>query len=78
MNTRSLALEFRDAKQKSHTLKLSNVKSDLDAQALREMMSQIAAFNIFETKDGDLLYVTPISAKYVDTTSDVLFDDDAK
>lgn len=78
MKTRALSLEFKDAKAKSHTIKLTNVHTDLSQEEIRGAMDQIAGLNIFESNDGELLYVTPVSAKYVDTEAAVLFDDDAK
>lgn len=75
--TKSLVLEFLDGTRKTkHNLKITNVQSDLGADEIREAMNQIASFNLFEDKEGELLFAYPVSAHYVQTNTDVLFDDE--
>lgn len=61
-----------------HHLKLKYVNTNLDADSIKKTMQDIAALDMFINKKGELIYSTPISAKYVETTEDVVFDDEKK
>ena len=39
-------------------------------------MDQLSTINAFTNKEGENIYATPVSAKYVDTVSTVLFNDE--
>lgn len=39
-------------------------------------MDQLSTVNAFINKEGENIYATPVSAKYVDTVSTVLFNDE--
>ena len=71
---KSLNLTFKTNKGKKHLLKLSYANSDLDAKTVRQAMDLIATSNLFK-KGDEQLFVTPLSAKYVDTVDTVLFND---
>ncbi|SFV41390.1 DUF2922 domain-containing protein [Ligilactobacillus acidipiscis] len=56
-------------------LKLTDVKSDLDAQTVKNMMQQIIDAKIFVDKNAELLYAKPVSAVYIDEQDHVLFEE---
>ncbi|WP_267201552.1 DUF2922 domain-containing protein [Limosilactobacillus kribbianus] len=72
---KSLNLTFKGITGKKHLLKLSYANDNLDAKTVRFAMEQIVSSGLF-IKDGEQLYVTPVAAKYVDTVSTVLFNDE--
>lgn len=75
--SKSLILEFFDGKRKNkHSLKITNAQSDLGAKEVKEAMEQIASFNLFEDKEGEMMFSYPLSARYVLTNTDELFDED--
>ncbi len=74
---RTLNLTFKGSLGKKHSLKLSYASGDLDAKTVRKTMEEIAQTHIF-VKDGEELYQLPVSAKYVDTVSTVIFNDEHK
>lgn len=73
---KSLNLTFKSNVNKKHLLKLSYADQNLTEETVRQAMNQIAEAGIF-TKGDEVLYATPVSAKYVDTVSTVLFNDEA-
>ncbi|WP_373841739.1 DUF2922 domain-containing protein [Limosilactobacillus sp.] len=72
---KSLNMTFKGATGKKHLLKLSYANDNLDAKTVRQAMDQIASAGMF-VKDNEQLYLTPVAAKYVDTVSNVLFNDE--
>lgn len=74
---KTLNLTFKSSLVKKHLLKLSYANDQLDAQTVRQAMEQLSASHVF-AKDGEELYATPLSAKYVDTIPTVLFNDEKK
>lgn len=74
---KTLNLTFKGSLGKKHLLKLSYANDQLDAQTVRQAMDQLANSHVF-AKNGEELYVTPLSAKYVDTIPTVLFNDEKK
>lgn len=74
---KTLNLTFKSNKGKKHLLKLSYASQDLPAETVRKAMNNIATAHVF-AKDDENLYETPVAAKYVDTVSTVLFNDEEK
>lgn len=74
---KTLNLTFKGSLGKKHLLKLSYASENLSAATVREAMEKIAAAHAF-TKGDEVMYVTPVSAKYVDTVSTIIFNDEAK
>lgn len=74
---RVLNLTFKGSLGKKHSLKLSYASGELDAETVRQAMNEIAQANLF-TKDGENIYATPVAAKYIDTISTVIFNDEQK
>lgn len=73
---KKLDLGFRSStKHTTHHLQVKYVKEELDAKEIRKAMESIAELGIFADKKGDLIYATPVSASYVDTNEEVVFDD---
>lgn len=72
---KTLNLTFKGSLNKTHTLKLRYANNNLDAKTVKAAMEQISQANLFE-KGGEALYLTPVSAKYVTTTEDLLFDEE--
>lgn len=72
---KSLNLTFKGSLGKKHILKLTYANDNLSPETVRKAMEQISQTHLFFKKDEEL-YVTPISAKYVDTVSTVLFNDE--
>lgn len=74
---KTLNLTFKGSLGKKHLLKLSYASENLSAETVRQAMQNIASAHAF-TKGDEVLYVTPVSAKYVDTVSTVIFNDEEK
>ncbi|MBB1079786.1 DUF2922 domain-containing protein [Limosilactobacillus sp. STM2_1] len=74
---RTLNLTFKGSLGKKHTLKLSYASGELDAETVRKAMEEIAQTHLFTKEDEDI-YQVPLSAKYVDTVSTVIFNDEHK
>lgn len=74
---KSLNLTFKSNNGKKHLLKLSYANDNLDAPTVRQAMAKIAEADIF-VKGNEHLYMVPLSAKYVDTISSVIFNDEEK
>lgn len=72
---KTLNLTFKGSLGKKHLLKLSYASENLSAEVVRQAMQNIATANAF-AKGDENLYVTPVAAKYVDTVSTVIFNDD--
>lgn len=71
---KKLTLGFRSAtKNTAHRLQLNYVTAELEADAVKQCMEQISALGIFNDKDGEAAYATPVSASYVNTEEKVLF-----
>lgn len=75
--TKSLRLNFKDAKDKSTSITLANALENLPADKVKDAMQKIASSNVFK-KDGTVLYVTPVSANYIERTVTPVFEDEAK
>lgn len=73
---KTLNLTFKGSRGKKHLLKLSYASENLTAETVRQAMSQLSSVNAFTNKEGENIYETPLSAKYVDTVSTVLFNDE--
>ncbi|MCC4508009.1 DUF2922 domain-containing protein [Limosilactobacillus reuteri] len=74
---RTLNLTFKGSLGKKHSLKLNYASGDLDAETVRKAMQEIAQTHLF-TKEGEDIYQQPLSAKYVDTVSTIIFNDEQK
>lgn len=74
---KTLNLTFKGSLGKKHLLKLSYANDQLKAETVREAMNKIADAHLF-IKGDEELYAIPVSAKYVDTVSTVLFNDEPK
>lgn len=74
---KTLNLTFKGSLGKKHLLKLSYASENLTAETVRKAMQDIAAASAF-AKGDEGLYVTPVSAKYVDTVATVIFNDEQK
>lgn len=72
---KTLNLTFKGSLGKKHLLKLSYASENLSADTVRQAMNQIAAAHMF-IKGDEELYTSPVSAKYVDTVSTVIFNDE--
>lgn len=73
---KSIDLVFRsDINGGLRHLKLADVKSDLNAQAVKAIMQQIIDSKIFVDKNAQLLYAKAVSAVYVDEQEHVLFEE---
>lgn len=56
---------------------MNYASGDLDAETVRKAMQEIAQTHLF-TKEGEDIYQQPLSAKYIDTVSTVIFNDEQK
>lgn len=72
---KTLNLTFKGSLGKKHLLKLSYANDNLSAETVRAAMKQISDTHMFFKNDEEI-YATPVSAKYVDTVSTVLFNDE--
>lgn len=73
---KTLNLTFKGSLGKKHLLKLSYASENLSAETIRQAMNQLSTAGAFTGKDGESIYATPVVAKYVDTVSTVLFNDE--
>ena len=73
---KTLMKSAKPSKEK-HSLKLNYASGDLDAETVRKAMQEIAQTHLF-TKEGEDIYQQPLSAKYIDTVSTVIFNDEQK
>ncbi|KRM89545.1 DUF2922 domain-containing protein [Liquorilactobacillus vini] len=65
---KQLNLVFSDQTGKNkNTFRLTYANETLDQATVAKAMNDLAALNLFIDKDGQLMYVKPISAKYVET-----------
>ncbi|WP_281165669.1 DUF2922 domain-containing protein [Liquorilactobacillus sicerae] len=65
---KQLNLIFSDQTGKNkNTFRLTYANETLDQTTVAKAMNDLAALNLFIDKDGQLMYVKPISAKYVET-----------
>lgn len=69
---KTLNLTYKGSLGKTHILKINYANGQLDEASVRQAMTQIANLKLFKKDDEDL-YVTPVSAKVVNTNEDVLF-----
>lgn len=74
---KTLSLTYKGYLGKTHTLKLKYAKEGLDPKEVRSSMQELATANAF-TKDNELMFVTPVCAKYITTTEETIFDDRKK
>lgn len=72
---KSLNLIFKSNSGKKHLLKMSYANDNLDEHTVRQAMDKIVEADLF-VKDDEHLYATPLAAKYVDTVSTVIFNDE--
>lgn len=72
---KTLSLTFKGNLGKKHSLKLNYASERLDEQTVRKAMEKIAQSHLF-VKGDEELYSTPLSAKYIDTVTTVLFNDE--
>lgn len=75
--TKSLRLNFKNAKDESTSITLANALENLPADKVKDAMQKIAGSNVFK-KDGTVLYVTPVSANYIERTVTPVFEDEAE
>ncbi|WP_076459648.1 DUF2922 domain-containing protein [Limosilactobacillus caccae] len=74
---KTLSLTFKGSLGKKHSLKLNYASERLDEQTVRQAMEKIAESHLF-VKDNEELYQQPLAAKYIDTVSTILFNDEKK
>lgn len=72
---KSLNLTYKGSLGKTHLLKINYVKDGLTKEQIKQQMQAVADSQLF-AKDGEQLYVQPISAKYVTTTKEVILKKD--
>lgn len=78
---KTLSLTYKGYLGKTHTLKLKYAKEGLDPKEVRSSMQELATANAFtkdNDKDNELMFVTPVCAKYITTTEETIFDDRKK
>ncbi len=71
-----LNLTFRDSQGKSRHIRLTNVATTHDKDAVHQVMDQLSALKLFVTADGSELLAHPVAAEYVDTTAAPLFKEE--
>lgn len=69
---KALSLAFKGSLGKSHTLKLNYANDNLDEASVKTAMDMFTKLDLFE-RDGEKLYVQPVSAKYIETTETPIF-----
>lgn len=72
---KSLNLTYKGSLGKTHLLKINYIKDGLTKEQIKQQMQAVADSQLF-AKDGEQLYVQPISAKYVTTTEEVILKKD--
>lgn len=65
---KTLNLTFKGSLGKAHTLRLAYANDNLDPQTVKKAMDKLAELDMFVNND-DHIYATPVSAKYVETTT---------
>ncbi|BDR55451.1 DUF2922 domain-containing protein [Xylocopilactobacillus apis] len=63
-----LQLKFKNEAGKNTSMSFTYVNDNLSRETVAKAMEDLAALDLFKDKDGNLLYKTPVSAKYVETT----------
>ncbi|MDO4902912.1 MAG: DUF2922 domain-containing protein [Limosilactobacillus sp.] len=71
---KTLNLTFKGSLGKKHVMKLNYASENLSAETVRQAMKDMASSQAF-ANDTEILYVTPLSAKYTETVTTPLFDD---
>lgn len=75
---KTLSLTFKGSLGKTHVLKLNYAKDGLDKDTMLKQMTALAKSDLF-SKDGERIYATPVSAKYIKTTEEIIVSkEDAK
>lgn len=69
---KTLNLTYKGNLNKTHILKINYANGQLDEATVRQAMTQIANLKLFKKGEEDL-FVTPVSAKVVNTDEEVLF-----
>lgn len=69
---KKLHMSFKNSEDKKHTLRPTFAAEDLTSEEVKAAMDQICELSLF-TKDNVRLYVSPATAKYVETIETVLF-----
>lgn len=72
--SKSLELKFLDTEGKTKTLTIREPEANLDEAAIRQVMDDIVAQQLFEN-EGNQLYVQVKSARYVERLVTDVFDD---
>jgi hypothetical protein len=70
---KSLNLTYKGSLGKTHLLKINYVKDGLTKEEITQQMKALADSQLF-AKDGEQLYVQPVSAKYVTTNEEVVLN----
>lgn len=70
---KSLNLTYKGSLGKTHLLKINYVKDELTKEQIKQQMQAVADSQLF-AKDGEQLYVQPVSAKYITTTEEVILN----
>lgn len=66
---KQLNLVFTDQSGKTKsTFRVTYAAESLEKTVVEQAMNDLAALDLFINKEGQPLYVNPISAKYVETT----------
>jgi hypothetical protein len=66
---KQLNLVFFDQSGKTkNTFRIAYAAESLEKAAVEQAMNDLAALGLFINKEGQPLYVNPVSAKYVETT----------
>lgn len=74
MNSTYLKLKFKNAVGQSTFMRIANPVKNLTKDQVLGAMQQLAATNAF-VKNEAQLYVTPVSAAYVTTTEEAVFEE---
>jgi len=69
---KSLNLAFTGSLGKSHSLKLAYANDGLDSAVIKSAMDQLSEMKMFSS-EGENIYATPVSAKYVETITTPIF-----
>lgn len=72
---KTLSLTFKGSLGKTHVLKLNYAKDGLDKDTMLKQMVALAKSGAF-VKDGEHIYATPVSAKYIKTTEEIIVSKD--
>lgn len=69
-----LKLKFKGSMGNSHFIRIAKPKKGLTKEVVQEAMESIAAAHAFQ-KNDEVMYVTPVSAKYVTTTEEAVVEE---